>query len=43
MDDYPEGSRIDPRDEATILGWYRRTGHKRALPVTPAGWEARRG
>lgn len=43
VDDYLEGRRIDPRDEATILGWYRRTGHKRALPVTPAGWEARRG
>jgi NAD+ synthase len=43
VDDYLEGGDVDPADEATILGWYRRTGHKRALPVTPAGWEASRG
>ena len=43
VDDYLEGGEIDPADEATILAWYRRTGHKRALPVTPAGWEAAAG
>lgn len=43
VDDYLEGGDVDPADEATILGWYRRTGHKRALPVTPAGWDASRG
>jgi len=43
VDDYLGGGDVDPADEATILGWYRRTGHKRALPVTPAGWEASRG
>lgn len=43
VDDYLEGADIDAADEATIVGWYRRTGHKRALPVTPAGWEASRG
>ena len=42
VDDYLEGADIGAEDEATILGWYRRTGHKRALPVTPAGWEATR-
>ncbi len=35
IDDYLEGHRIDPADEATIVGWYRRTAHKRALPVAP--------
>jgi NAD+ synthase len=43
VDDYLEGGDVEAADEATILGWYRRTGHKRALPVTPAGWEASRG
>lgn len=43
VDDYLEGGRVTPQQEETILGWYRRTAHKRALPVTPAGWEARRG
>jgi NAD+ synthase len=43
VDDYLQGGDVDPADEATILAWYRRTGHKRALPVTPAGWEASRG
>jgi len=42
VDDYLEGHDIAAADEATILGWYHRTAHKRALPVTPAGWEARR-
>ena len=35
VDDYLEGLDIAPEHEATILGWYRRTAHKRALPVTP--------
>lgn len=42
VDDYLEGKEIAPEDEERILYWYHRTGHKRALPVTPAGWEARR-
>ena len=43
VDDYLERGDVDPADEATILGWHRRTGHKRALPVTPASWQASRG
>lgn len=35
VDDYLEGHNIEPTDEQTILSWYRRTAHKRALPVTP--------
>lgn len=35
VDDYLEGKDVSPEDEATILGWHRRTAHKRALPVTP--------
>lgn len=38
VDDYLEGRQVSPEDEATILGWYRRTAHKRALPVTPDGY-----
>lgn len=38
VDDYLEGREVSAEDEATILGWYRRTGHKRALPVTPDGY-----
>ena len=38
VDDYLEGKQVSPEDEAIILGWYRRTGHKRALPVTPDGY-----
>ena len=41
VDDYLEGKEIAPEAEETILRWYHRTAHKRALPVTPAGWEAR--
>ncbi|MFK5634194.1 MULTISPECIES: ammonia-dependent NAD(+) synthetase [unclassified Ornithinimicrobium] len=37
VDDYLEGRDVSEQDEATIVGWYRRTGHKRALPVTPDG------
>lgn len=40
VDAYLEGEQISAEDEATILGWYWRTAHKRALPVTPSGWEA---
>jgi len=35
VDDYLEGREISAAAEATITGWYRRTAHKRALPVTP--------
>lgn len=35
IDTYLEGREIDGAAEATILGWYRRTRHKRALPVAP--------
>ncbi|HSP60290.1 MAG TPA: ammonia-dependent NAD(+) synthetase, partial [Ornithinimicrobium sp.] len=38
VDDYLEGRDVSDEDEATILGWYRRTAHKRALPVTPDGF-----
>jgi NAD+ synthase len=41
VDDYLEGREVPAEDEATILRWYRATAHKRALPVDPAGWEAR--
>lgn len=43
VDDFLEGSRVSAEDEATLLSWYHRTAHKRALPVTPTGWENRRG
>lgn len=43
VDDYLEGKEISAEDEATILGWYRRTAHKRALPVTPDGYLGDRG
>ena len=35
IDDYLEGKPVSPEAEQTILGWHRRTAHKRALPVTP--------
>lgn len=35
IDDYLEGGDVSSEAEATITGWYRRTAHKRALPVTP--------
>ncbi len=35
VDDYLEGKDIPAEAEAKILDWYRRTAHKRALPVTP--------
>jgi NAD+ synthase len=43
VDDYLEGGQVSAQDEETLLSWYHRTAHKRALPVTPAGWESRRG
>lgn len=41
VDDYLEGKAVSAEAEKTIVGWYRRTGHKRALPVTPRTWENR--
>ncbi|QDB78582.1 ammonia-dependent NAD(+) synthetase [Georgenia sp. 311] len=41
VDDYLEGKEVAEQDEATIVGWYRRTAHKRALPVTPDGYLGR--
>lgn len=41
VDDYLEGKEVSAEDEATIVGWYRRTAHKRALPVTPDGYLGR--
>ncbi|MDO5740090.1 MAG: ammonia-dependent NAD(+) synthetase [Ornithinimicrobium sp.] len=38
VDDYLEGQDICTEDEQTILGWYYRTAHKRALPITPDGF-----
>lgn len=35
VDDYLEGKDVPAEAEAKILDWYRRTAHKRALPVTP--------
>ncbi len=39
IDDYLQGRDIAPEDEAIIRRWYNSTAHKRAQPVTPAGWE----
>lgn len=41
IDDYLEGREVGAEDEATIVGWYRRTAHKRDLPVTPDGFLGR--
>lgn len=38
VDDFLEGKEVSEQDAATVLGWYRRTAHKRALPVTPDGY-----
>lgn len=35
VDDYLEGKDVPAEAEATIVGWHRRTAHKRAMPVTP--------
>lgn len=40
IDDYLLGKQVSHTDEQTILGWYRRTAHKRALPLTPDSWFA---
>ena len=39
VDDYLEGKEVPAEAEQTILDWHRRTAHKRALPVTPGGFE----
>ncbi len=39
VDDYLEGKDIPAEAERAILRWYRRTAHKRALPVTTWGFE----
>jgi NAD+ synthase len=41
VDDYLEGREVSEQDEATVVSWYRRTAHKRALPVTPDGFLGR--
>ncbi|QFG68387.1 ammonia-dependent NAD(+) synthetase [Ornithinimicrobium pratense] len=43
IDDYLEGREVSEEDERTITGWYRRTAHKRALPITPDGFLGRPG
>lgn len=43
IDDYLEGRQVAQEDEDTIVGWYRRTAHKRALPITPDGFLGRPG
>lgn len=44
VDDYLEGRAVSDADEGRIVAWYRRTQHKRHLPVTPgtdtAAWGA---
>ena len=35
VDEYLEGGEVSAEAEKTITGWYHRTAHKRALPVTP--------
>lgn len=39
VDDYLEGKDVPADAEQTITSWYHRTAHKRALPLTPDGWE----
>jgi NAD+ synthase len=41
VDDFLEGIPVSAAAEQTILGWYHRTAHKRALPITPGQWETR--
>jgi len=36
IDDYLEGGRVSPGARETIEGWFTRTAHKRALPVSPS-------
>jgi NAD+ synthase len=35
IDDFLEGRVVSPAVHDTIVGWYRRTAHKRALPAAP--------
>jgi NAD+ synthase len=35
IDDFLEGREVAPAVHDTIVGWYRRTAHKRALPAAP--------
>jgi NAD+ synthase len=35
IDDFLEGREVPPSVHATIVAWYRRTAHKRALPAAP--------
>lgn len=42
IDDYLEGKEVPADAEQTIVGWHRRTAHKRALPVTPQDFEQSR-
>lgn len=41
VDAYLEGKEVSAQAEETIVGWHRRTAHKRALPVTPLDFEQR--
>src|SRR3954451_15968178 len=36
IDDFLEGREVAPAVRDTIVGWYERTAHKRALPAAPA-------
>jgi NAD+ synthase len=38
VDDFLEGRAVSAEAEATIVGWYTRTEHKRNPPVTPSGY-----
>lgn len=42
VDDFLEGLAVPEEAEATILRWYRSTGHKREMPLSPLTWESRR-
>lgn len=35
IDDFLEGREVPPAARDTIVGWYRRTAHKRSLPAAP--------
>ena len=35
IDDYLEGHEVSPAAAEKIEGWYRRTQHKRHLPIAP--------
>lgn len=41
VDDYLEGREVPDEARAVIERWYHRTAHKRAMPLSPATWEAR--